>query len=170
MPGRGPFGLASPGRLLALAALAGLGFCAWLGHRTYRDTLEVERLHFEAVATGQLETLRDHLAARETVARVVAASFVPPPGRIAPGALSAVDPRILGFVPDVTSFVWVPRVEPSEVPRVLEALAASGIAEPAILGPGRAPLAALPADRTLFPVLDALPNSPENRSSLGLDL
>jgi len=154
--------------LLAVVALLGLAVSAWVGHRAWLDAREVEQLRFEQAADARVAELRDHLGTRESLARAVAAMFQPSEP-VMPGALAGVDPRLLAVVPDITSFVWAPRVEPAYRDAALRALAGSGV-PPAFLGPGRVPIAELPPERVIFPVLDILPATPTNRLTLGLEL
>lgn len=155
--------------VLALAALAGVLGAAWLGWRVGRDTLEVERLRFEKAAVAHLGLLRIHLHGRESLARAVAATFPPPPEPDG-AALAGLDPRFLRMLPDITSFVWVPKVPAGGVPAAMEALRRADQPAPALLGLGPAPLADQSPPRPAFPVLDILPRTEANRRSLGLDL
>lgn len=153
---------------VTLAALCGVLVSAWIGVATYRDALTFEQFRFEAWVDQHAAALRAHVAARETLARAVAAAFTPPEG-VGLGSLAAVDPGLLALVPDIFSFVWVPRLDPVRAPEVLAALAATGRSPAAILGPGGAPLAELPAG-PLLPVLDIEPKTEVNLRSLGLHL
>jgi two-component sensor histidine kinase len=154
--------------VLAFAALCGAAVSAWIGVATYRDTVKLEQLRFDAAVDQHAAALRAHVAARETLARAVAAAFAPPE-RVAPGALAAVDPELLALVPDIFSFVWVPRLDAARAPEAMAALAAAGRSPAAILGPGGTPLAEAP-DGPLLPVLDIEPKTEANLRSLGLHL
>jgi two-component sensor histidine kinase/CHASE1-domain containing sensor protein len=155
------------GTLVAAVALLGLLFSLAVGWRAARDAAQLERLRLESEAEAHLALLRNHLTSREALARAVAASFTPPP-RIAGGALSAMDPNFLSLLPDIVSFVWVPEAGPREIPAVLAALRAAGVADPQLLGPAGRPRGVVEA--RALPVLDIEPKTPANLRSLGLDL
>ncbi len=162
---RDPFRWVLTGLAAAGALVVGL-----VGFREHQGVLALERLRFESAATAHFEAFADHLEERETLARAVAAAFSPPPAA-APGILAReVDPRLLDFLPDITSFVWAPRVAPDQAEATLAALAADGVERPAFLGAGRDPLAEPPAARERVVVVDVRPRSAENLSSRGLDL
>ncbi len=151
---------------LALALVA----AAAVGWRERQAALTIAAIRTAGEVDAVVGGLRDHLLQRETLARAVGAAFQPPPDGIAPGALGRVDPRLLGYVPDLFSFVWVPRVEAGRVAEALAALGEAGVARPALLGPGRRPLAEEELVAPHFLILDILPATGRNRLSLGLDL
>jgi two-component sensor histidine kinase/CHASE1-domain containing sensor protein len=155
--------------VFALGVLAGLALSAWIGHRSFAESRTIERLRFEASAAEHASKLRDHLAAREAIARAFAATFEPP-AQPTPDALQRTGPRLLDLAPEVTSFVWIPRLGPADLPALFSALAMSGVPEPALLGAGGRRLDPAGVGPTILPVLDIVPADAANRRSLGLDL
>jgi two-component sensor histidine kinase len=154
---------------LPVATAVCLAAAIAVGWREYESTTAIAQMQFLADVDSHAATLKDRLNERETVARAVAAAITPPPG-IDAGALAGVDPSILQFVPDVVSFVWVPRVPPGHARDVVAALRRSGVENPVLFGEHKRPLTQEELAERLYPVIDVLPPTDANRSSLGLNL
>jgi hypothetical protein len=146
-------------------SLCGALFSGW---REYQNALSVSELVFNQNVEEAFNRIDDSLKERETLARAVGAAFNR--AEIAPGVLNSVDQQLLEFIPDVYSFVWAPRVSKRDLPEVLKVLEEAGVPQARILGPGGKPLPEDQIGDPLFPILDILPKSSANLSSLGLDL
>ncbi len=147
--------------VLAIAAAAGL--------YDYRRALELHQSNIGSEINVRDAQLRDHLNSREVLARAVGAAFEPEKP-ITANALQRVDARILRFVPDVISFVWVAKVEREQLLALRDTVRSMGIDRPALLGPRRVELDVDQVQFPLFAVLDILPRTAANLSSVGLAL
>jgi two-component sensor histidine kinase len=154
---------------LPVATALSLAAAVAVGWREYESTMALAQVQFDSDVDSHAAVLKDRLNERETVARAVAAAITPP-GGLSPRALAGVDPRILQFVPDAVSFIWVPRVPAGHADDVVRALQHSGVANPVLFGEGKRPLTPDELAGRLYPVLDVLPPTEANRSSLGLNL
>jgi two-component sensor histidine kinase len=136
----------------------------------YQQTLRAEQLELEEKVANQTAQLQQHLLARETALAAASAAFEPV-SAITPRGLSGIDREpLLGFR-DLFSLVWAARVTSANALKALDTLKAHD-ALPVAFKMGRERIRtrpeALPKDAVV--VLDILPRTEKNRSSLGLVL
>lgn len=152
---------------LVSVGVVGAVLAVMFGGREYLVAQSAARLRMESQVAVHLTHLQSHLTDRENLARVIAYAFELPAIHVA-NALSQFDQRLLELVPDITSFVWVPRVPAQRAAEVLAALNAAGHNRPTFLGPSGQPLATI--GDIVFPIFDIMPKTAANVSSLGLNL
>ena len=153
----------------ALAALLVLVAGGLAGLREYRWVNEREALRFEAAVDARLSALVTHLRMREAIAQAAAGAYLPSSDGL-DGRLEVVDIRLLDYAGDVFSMIWAARVAPGQQAAALALVRDKGGSGAGFFGPGRRPLPPPALRRTLTSVVDILPRTPANLSSLGLDL
>jgi two-component sensor histidine kinase len=154
--------------IFVAATTVGVGLSAYAGWRDYQSSLQLERAQFNSHVESSAAELRDHLKERETLTRAVGAVFSSADPLT--DTLNSVDQRLLGFVPDAYSFVWAPVVEKVDAASAIAALRAAGVSDPRVLGAQGKPLRLEEYTDPLILVLDILPKTPQNMTSLGLNL
>lgn len=147
------------------ACIVGAFFIGW---REYQNAMAIERANLNQKADTLLSSMQAAMARRESIVRTAGASFAP----VSPlsNVIGTINKRLLDYIPDAYSFVWASQVPRSQAPSLLEAMRKGGISEPRLMGPARKVLG--PDDLTdpLVVVFDVLPKTPQNLSSIGLNL
>lgn len=161
------FAFVRPNVFLVLIGAIGLTVSVALAVRDYGQTAEVERWRLEHEVDNHFNIVTSHLAARESLASVVALMFKPPPG-IRAHALAEIDTRFLHLAPDIHSLTWIPRAGEQEAAQVIAVLRRMGIENPQLMSKAHSPI-----DRELlapefFPLLDIEPKTPEHLSLIGV--
>ncbi len=156
-----------PNVSLVLIGAIGLTLSAALAVRDYGQTAEIERWRIEHEVDNHFNIVTSHLAARESLAGVIALMFRPPPG-IRAHALTEIDTRFLHLAPDIHSLTWIPRVGEHEADQVIAVLGRMGIENPQLLSKAHSPIERALLAPEFFPLLDIEPKTPEHMSLIGL--
>lgn len=160
-------GLAAiPRGLLSLLALAGVALSLLMARIEMQQYRAIERLRIAESIDAHFTGVTDHLVSRENLASTVAALFQPPP-LPSPRPLTQFGAKILALAPDATAVGWMPEVTAVEADKVLQLLAASGMATPQLRGAGGEPLNLQGLERPLYPVVDIVPD--QARAGIGID-
>jgi two-component sensor histidine kinase len=161
-----------PARLTAAAPvfIAALTLLAAFvtGFEVFRQGEAIALSKRERAFDEHANRLQNHLRARESIVRAVAATGAPD-NPLSPNALDSFDETLLHDLYDVFSFVWAPNVPRSRANAVKTAIARAG-RRPRILGVGGRVLPDSALTPRLTIVLAIRPATPANRSSIGLNL
>lgn len=152
---------------LVLIGTIGLTLSVALAVRDYGQTAEIERWRLEHEVDHHFNIVSAHLAARESLAGVIALMFKPP-GGIRAHALTEIDKRFLHLAPDIHSLTWFPRAAAHEADQVIAALRETAVDAPRLMNEHFDPI-----DRGLlapdfYTLLDIEPKTPEHLSLVGL--
>jgi len=155
--------------VIMLAALAAVGILVsgLVAQREMQQFTTVRRLRWEQSIAGHFDVVGDYLLYRQSLARVVATLYAPPP-LPTPHPLAGLGDRVLDLVTDVTTVSWLPQVTPEHANEALQALSEAGVTDPHFVGADNQPVVPETLDRPLFPLLDAVPD--RQRRLLALDV
>lgn len=139
----------------------------FVGQREYEATKALNLASLERSADHQAMMLQSRLVSREALALAAAAAFSPSDDGLY-GHLSNIDPDLLRYTGDVFSIVWISQVRRDNRERALDVIRSARPQLAAFLDRDRTPIKnnLLPAKANV--VLDIIPRTPANISSLGL--
>ncbi len=161
-----PRPLQRPGFLLLLLAATGVLLSVYIGRQEAIQYSAIERLRVAESVDTHFAAVQDHLAVRQTLAKVVAALFDPPP-LSSPHPLGDFGNQVLALVPDVQTVGWLPEVAAADAPDALKAIQDTGVALPRFVGADKQPLSLESLGRPIYPIVDVVPI--KNRWILGVD-
>jgi two-component sensor histidine kinase len=156
------------GLTLAVVAAVGVGLSAILALKFSNTQIEARRQQLVVEASTFTGDLEQYLHGREMIAKTVATVFEPP-DLSKPYPLGSVGKNVLALMPEIRVIGWIPQVDPSRVPEVLNALSAAG-RPPRLYGPNSETLDVTDSHRELYPVMDVEPKNKEGKVGLGVDL
>ena len=152
--------------LLALLAICGVVLSIYIAREESRQYRTLERLRIGENIDAHFVAVSEHILARASLAKAVSRFFVPPPLDQA-YPLSKFGNQALSLASDLTTFGWLPEVEPAHADEALKSLADSGVSAPAFRGPDGKIVDPEKLDRPLYPIIDIAPT--RNRFVLGVD-
>jgi two-component sensor histidine kinase len=155
---------------LTLAAVAGGGIALSTILAVHFSNAQIEEKRHQLIveATGFADDLEQYLRSREMIAKTVGAVFEAP-DLSASHPLASVGKKLLALTPEIGVIAWIPQVDPSRIPVVLNALSATG-RPPRLYGPNFETLDVTDIRRVLYPVVDIEPKSDDHQTGLGLDV
>jgi two-component sensor histidine kinase len=149
--------------------VVGLIVSAAVGIRFYHQEIATEQSVLERSVDAHAALVQERLNEREVLARMAAALFEEPTA-IGTDPLAALRVPLRSLKGEPVAVGWIARVSPTQVDRALKALAENGMDPPQILGADLQPVDAHAAERTMYPLIDVEPRTPENLGLLGYDV
>src|SRR5664279_3813385 len=155
---------------LTLAAVAGGGIALSTILAVHFSNAQIEEKRHQLIveATGFADDLEQYLRGREMIAKTVGAVFEAP-DLSAPHPLASVGKKLLALTPEIGVIAWIPQVDPSRIPVVLNTLSATG-RTPRLYGQNFETLDVTDILLVLYPVVDIEPKSDDHQTGLGLDV